>query len=424
MRRPPAVPPPQEIRKRMNGEFISQVRKYELITPLFGGGVEPGIADPVTVVRAASIRGQLRFWWRACRGSLFDGDLFAMKKAEGTLWGAASSDAEANPSQVQTSVEIDDKTRGERFVVHDRQGAEIPVHHLSSPFGYVAFPLRDKPGTEVLQGIKFTLHISFPRAAQADVEAALWAWEMFGGIGARTRRGFGALRLVSVDAVAATALPADPQDTERSIRQQLATHVGEGNWPDGVPHLTRHSVFKITGRHPNPITAWQHLINSLKQFRQQRHHGTQPNRPGRSKWPEPDAIRRLTGRTSSLHHTRLSSLDKFPRAAFGLPIIFKFKDETAGDPKGTTLKGAESERLGSPLILRPVAVGNGHGEAVGLAVILDSPALPPRGLILEGAHGSSPVQSTVSAMEAVTIAPLTKPSPVQPDVLRAFLRIL
>jgi len=117
-------------------------------------------------------------------------------------------------------------------------------------------------------------------------------------------------------------------------------------------------------------------------------------------------------------------MDKFPQAAFGLPIIFKFKDDNAGDPKSTTLKGANSERLGSPLILRPVAVGNGNEEAIGLAVILVSAALPPGGLILEGAQENYPVQSTLTATEAATIEPLTNSSPAQPDVLRAFLRTL
>jgi CRISPR-associated protein Cmr1 len=425
MRKPPALVPPQEIRKRTNDETITQIRRYELITPLFGGGVEPGVADPVTIIRGASIRGQLRFWWRACRGGEFNGDLNAMKNAEGAIWGTASSEINSTPSQVQVIVEIDENHRGERFVVHGPQGNEIPVHHLSSPYGYVAFPLRDKKRDDVLLGIKFTLKISFPRTARLDVEAALWAWEMFGGIGARTRRGFGALRLVSVNCVAATALPADaPQIIEQNIRQQLATHVVEGTWPDGVPHLSRNLVLKVTNKHASPIIAWQYLIKALWQFRQRRHRGTQPHRPGRSKWPEPDAIRRLTGSTSQLHKAPLSAVDKFPRAAFGLPIIFKFKDDKKGDPKATILKGAISERLGSPLILRPVAIGTGKAESIGLAVILDSPALPPGGLILEGARGNPPVQSALMATEAATIAPLSNPSPAQPDVLKAFLRTL
>ena len=43
----------------------------EVITPLFGGGVEAGVNDPITLIRPSSIRGHLRFWWRATRGAAF-----------------------------------------------------------------------------------------------------------------------------------------------------------------------------------------------------------------------------------------------------------------------------------------------------------------------------------------------------------------
>jgi CRISPR-associated protein Cmr1 len=41
----------------------------------------------------------------------------------------------------------------------------------------------------------------------------------------------------------------------------------------------------------------------------------------------------------------------FPRAAFGLPIIFHFQG--GGDPDDYTLQAGDSDRMASPLILRP-----------------------------------------------------------------------
>ena len=67
MRKPPSITPPP-VKQEPNNTTITQVREYELITPLFGGGVNPGEADPVTIIRGTAIRGHLRFWWRACRG--------------------------------------------------------------------------------------------------------------------------------------------------------------------------------------------------------------------------------------------------------------------------------------------------------------------------------------------------------------------
>src|SRR5205085_10778174 len=87
-------------------------RKYELITPLFGGGVKAGENDNITPISGKAIRGHLRFWWRATRGGQFNGDLEAMKAREAEIWGAASTINKPSPSQVQIEVEINEDERG------------------------------------------------------------------------------------------------------------------------------------------------------------------------------------------------------------------------------------------------------------------------------------------------------------------------
>src|SRR5947207_88532 len=110
MRKQPGLPP-KDINPKQNDKVITQVREYELITPLFGGGVTPAETDPVTIIRATEIRGQLRFWWRACYGGNpeFDGDLTKMKKAEDEIWGKAYEKKDTPPTQdetVQIKVEV------------------------------------------------------------------------------------------------------------------------------------------------------------------------------------------------------------------------------------------------------------------------------------------------------------------------------
>lgn len=420
MRTTPKAPPP--VSARPDPEIITQTRQYELITPLFGGGVEPATADPVTIIRGASVRGQLRFWWRACRGGQFNGDLGAMKEAEDVLWGAASTENRPRPSQVQIHVEI--LQPGKPFVVKTAKG-EINVGHPSSPYGYVAFPLIDKPGHTVREGVKFALKISYPRAlpkefkelqldVPAEVEAALWAWETFGGVGARTRRGFGALCCRAIDGVEVKLPRAD--NVKAAIEAGLKRHVAVGEWPKDVPHLQ--TQWTVTSAHANSLEAWKTLIASLKAFRQSRNPGVEPKQPGRSRWPEPDAIRRLTKRAAPAHKQPLSTIDKFPRGCFGLPIIFHFKDAEQGDPEDTTLQGAQYDRLASPLILRPIlCAGN---QAVGLALVLEAPRVPPGGLILKDAPGDPKVVSELESKEAKQIQPLKG----QTDILRAFLDTL
>ena len=55
--------------RRDGARVLAWERTYTLLTPLFGGGVEPREADPVSVVRATAVRGHLRFWARAPGGA-------------------------------------------------------------------------------------------------------------------------------------------------------------------------------------------------------------------------------------------------------------------------------------------------------------------------------------------------------------------
>ena len=106
--------------------------------------------------------------------------------------------------------------------------------------------------------------------------------------------------------------------------------------------------------------------------------GTAPHTPGRSRWPEPEGIRRATG-ARFRKHARLASIpdDVYPRAEFGLPIIFHFKDNDKGEPPDTELvplvNGQPRQRMASPLILRPLVLDS--RKAVPMALLLKAPPL-------------------------------------------------
>jgi CRISPR-associated protein Cmr1 len=134
---------------------VRQVRRYKLITPLFGGGVEPNRADPITVVRGTEVRGQLRFWWRATRGGRSNGDLEKMRQTEEKIWGGAAAKGKPGPSDVIISVEI--LNRGRPFQVRDNKGRMVRnLGDFNSPYSYAAFPLRDdKSNPPILEDVEF-----------------------------------------------------------------------------------------------------------------------------------------------------------------------------------------------------------------------------------------------------------------------------
>ena len=57
------------------------------ITPMFGGSAKTREIDPQNPIRPASIRGHLRFWWRATAGAAYSSskELF---EAEEAIWGS------------------------------------------------------------------------------------------------------------------------------------------------------------------------------------------------------------------------------------------------------------------------------------------------------------------------------------------------
>lgn len=398
-------------------QFISsdlhQIRHYKLITPLYGGGVDPNKSDPISTIRVPEIRGQLRFWWRALRGNYSGGTLNDLKAREALIWGSTD-----NPSSVK--IGLNHVNPGTRFQPQNYRGESInDIGDFSSKDSYVAFPLR-KQNVTLYENIEFDLEISYPETYDEDIKAALWAWETFGGIGARTRRGFGALVCEKVN----DAPPPKPTcaGLPNHIQENLAHWVNTTHaFTAGLPHLTPASSYKTTALFQDRLEAWRSLIKKYRDFRQARPGGN-PSHPGVSYWPAPDVIRRKWSNPARRHQPRPNMPDKIPRAKFGLPIIFQFKDN---DDINTTLQGlGDIDRMASPLILKPVKCSDGY---VGLALILDwspmHPAdemyTPPGGLQLVNASGSEPVKSDLTAAEANAIRPMQGSHETNP--LKAFL---
>ena len=175
MRKRLKSPPKFELKSDCKLKLIKLERVYKLITPLIGGGVVAGEVDHTMPVRGTTIRGQLRYWWRACQWPRF-GSVEEMLKAESDIWGSTSSRAEIEVAVVSCS-----KPKSVTL-------AELEA--VNPAYLYGAFTLR--PTHESEEGTlaridEFVLSIQLPDEPEVihACQAALWAWETFGGVGAR-----------------------------------------------------------------------------------------------------------------------------------------------------------------------------------------------------------------------------------------------
>lgn len=351
MRTIPKQAPPQIVHQVRQDD----VRTYRFLTPVFGGGVKVHESDPVTPVRVASIRGQLRFWWRAVnpRGCATLSDL---QSAEATVFGSTTR-ASSLIIYVNKSLE----RPSSRAVLEGKHGVRPGMGAIA----YGAFPLRDKDPSKhgVLHDFgkqSFELGFAYPQAIENDIHAALWAWAHFGALGGRTRRGFGA--------IAQTSPPAVPTIEDGWARFVKTEQV---SWP----HLEEKPVIvPAKSGEDDGMAALERLLGVLRKLRQGSNMGRRTGQ-GRSFWPEPDAIRhRFPMQVGEKHRTRVTDQDSFPRAAFGTPIIFHFKDAGKGDPENTTLQPKGHQRLASRLILRPHLAASGQIEAMALVLAHPPPA--------------------------------------------------
>jgi CRISPR-associated protein Cmr1 len=406
----PACPEPPS--NRSTG-LSSRDFSIRLVTPLFGGGAEAGEPDPSCPIRGTSIRGHLRFWWRATCGRLLSTK--EMWRREEEIFG---SNDFPGPLQVEVSC-----VQGiERVKATEALSPGSPVR-------YALFPAIENENELLADGLNFHLKIRWPtaatlqsmRAAQnqrrekarrhplppqvreiaPDIEAAMWAWGKFGGLGARTRRGVGAIHC-------------EPLPAPGSLRPSLDAR-----------------IFLGAGRE-SAIEAWQESIRVFREFRQtprgKNHKKTIQTRkgprsidvPGRSHWPEADSIRRITGcslkppagssypavpadvdaHDHSVPVAPAALLPAFPRAALGLPINFHFADgpdenrpgDANKDPQDVQIVPLRSvggnrrepaERMASPVITRPLFVDGRWCPAI---VIFKAPHLASLEARIVGEH--------------------------------------
>ena len=165
-----------------------------LVTPMFGGGVKPGEVDREMPIRASALRGQLRFWWRLLQGADREpSDLFDV---ESDLWGGISS---KGPRASRVTLQVKGDPAG------DHQLAAKSELARSNPPGLPAYGLildRGEDPALLKAGYRFDLVLRFrqtaPHQPEEVIEALRW-WASFGGVGARTRRGFGAVKVDSDD---------------------------------------------------------------------------------------------------------------------------------------------------------------------------------------------------------------------------------
>ncbi|WP_228280387.1 type III-B CRISPR module RAMP protein Cmr1 [Bacillus safensis] len=339
-----------------------------LVTPMFGGGPQSNSIDQDRPIRESAIRGHLRFWWRATRGAVCK-NANELSKREAEIFGHTE---QASQIQVVTHYEKDEVKRNSK-VFFKKKNHPFPRYVLSN--------MKDE--TPYLIKAQFSLNIRLSKKTtqyeliKKEVEAALWAWINFGGLGSRTRRGCGSLYCKQFSPYnKRTKSQLEKWFEQKLLEYDIQLPASKREWP------TLSREFKVQAFPSSMISSWQSVIQTYETFRRR---SNPDKKRGRSCWPEADTIRLLTGKAKSGHHIpypkeKPFKYQAFPRAQFGLPIQFRFAPKDSGkDPDPVTILPKGKDRLASPLILKPLAIN--QNESVGMVIVLQQPKIEALSLL-------------------------------------------
>jgi CRISPR-associated protein Cmr1 len=175
----------------------------ETITPMFLSGADGSTPE----LRPPSIKGALRFWWRAMNGDL---DLKTLKEREGEIFGdtkrrsafsiktsfSNSNFISAIKNTVNNKIESVFKNEFDlEWNQNDKEGPDSGIGYLY----YSALFQNHRSFITTTTQSKFTFDITFSYRDEEiakKVICAFWLFIHFGGLGTRVRRGAGCLHAV------------------------------------------------------------------------------------------------------------------------------------------------------------------------------------------------------------------------------------
>lgn len=322
MRKPNLQPPDLGAPK---GREIIQL-KIRLATPMIGGGAIAQQVDEEYPIRASAIRGALRHWWRASVGSTLS-TANEMRAAEASLFGSASGD-KGQPGKV-----------GIRVVAlrNLRESSLGQIANTLPQFAIGLFTPRDILDTiGCAMDAEFDVEIACPMSSVSEVKLAVDCWIAFGGLGARSRRGFGALELVGQEMITpritGAVRGAEPNEFSLAKAQLLC----------GPPC--------------NCMQAWQRSVELYAKFRKgERPGATRPNTGlnSHTPWPEADDYRVSRNIPPLRERGTQRGVIRAPRASLGLPLQLRSMASHSGSFGSLSLSGNE-DRLASSIITKPI----------------------------------------------------------------------
>jgi CRISPR-associated protein Cmr1 len=316
------------------------------VTPAFCRGADASAAE----LRPPSLKGQLRWWYRAWHplAVLGPGD---GPWAEGRVMGGTEAHTGQCPFLLRVFEEEPRTISWQQIEQTAPRGSRTETGGIR----YLGFAFReigrnDPPHNAIAENVAFKVVHHFPRREAVTDEvacgliAAWWLLTHLGGIGARSRRGFGSLVLDGWSWPGQEKyldyLPVPSQaSTARGWQNALMLGLdvlrgwrGSGDWPDAYPQPYLGSGASVVVQ---TDTSWRRAADALEQAGKRLAAGRREHRGDN---------REIDGRVT-----------------VGLPLVTGRQPTTSWRPGSWRTEPIESDIHASPLHLHVGAYGGGFG---------------------------------------------------------------
>jgi CRISPR-associated protein Cmr1 len=336
-----------------------------VLTPLFSGD-DPNSTD--SPIRVPSVRGALRYWFRAVAAGHGITDLDTLSAQESAIFGSTQ-----RPSAIGMRISGQPRSHLVRepdwVLGHDRR----PLPGVTYLLGLGLW----KPGNDaaagmqrpfVKRGTKVTLEVRFGKSDTANYRFmhAFRAWLLLGGLGSRVRRGFGQLELMDISGRELPGLweksylmrPESREKWQEMLNAEARVsdleELDDHEWGDARP---------AAGTLPRlPVLArpwWGAAV------RPGAHDGLGPAlHSAGQEWRSFMLTQKveLGLSTPEWQGAILGNDSRFPRGALGLPVTYyRRADHRTNQAEFSSVVQPDggSLRRASPVWIRPVRVGSG-----------------------------------------------------------------
>ncbi len=327
--------------------------RIEFVTPAFIGGSDSSHCE----LTGSTVRGQLRWWFRAVAGGYHDGNVVAVTEAERQVFGSSERRATLRvliverPGSTRAAFPAASLGTAQLLNFAGAPVADRPRLHLQhngnetrtrslaylgyGPVGMNGVAQRDyiSPAVNGMPGGTAAFALQGAPVSTLFFDA-LWAWLHLGAVGSRSRRGFGSIRCklvegsLPIDAPGLTVARVADFDAAAGLivgRNRATTTLAEWSHISPDTHVYRSIL---------PADTWQDAMNLaaawLIAFRRRYGMGT--------------------GRDYDWMKGPVASRQVPDRAGFGLPLPFG---------KGATVNWL-GHRRASPILLRVSRFDEGY----------------------------------------------------------------